>query len=46
MAKAWRKKGKRVRQQNALNRLLAKPKQSEKDVAEIATLQKLLRVGS
>ena len=40
MAKAWRKKGKKQRQENALNRLLAKSKQSENDAAQIAVLRK------
>ncbi|WP_290942618.1 hypothetical protein [Hyphomonas sp.] len=42
MAKAWRKKGKKQRQENALNRLLEKSNQSERDAADIAKLRKRL----
>ena len=42
MAKAWRKKGKKQRQENALNRLLEKSKQSERDAADIKVLRKRL----
>ncbi len=45
MAKAWRKKGKRVRQERALARLLAKPTHTGKDVVDIANLKKCLGVA-
>ena len=45
MAKAWRKKGKRVRQERALARLLAKPTHTGRDVVDIANLKKCLGVS-
>lgn len=44
MAKAWRKKGKRARQETALARLLAKPAHTERDAADVAVLKKRLGV--
>ena len=45
MAKAWRKKGKRARQERALARLLAKPTHTGRDAVDIANLKKCLGVA-
>lgn len=45
MAKAWRKKGKRARQERALARLLAKPTHTGRDAVDMANLKKCLGVA-